>query len=462
MKGKMITQFSGLVLGLSFAFPAYVPAAAPNAPRVNNPICTVDSAQSNPVAVSHSSGGGAVIAWQDRRNGNSDIYAQRLCGCDTMDWSITGVPVCTANGDQLNPVIVRDSSEGAIIAWQDKRNGNYDIFVQKVNAWGEVQWTANGVPLCVSSFDQRNPAIVGDSAGGAIVTWEDTRGGTDLPDIYAQRIDENGVVKWGTNGIAVCVQAADQLGPQVICNVKGGAIVSWQDKRSGDYDIYAQRINASGTALWDKNGMSICSASKDQLRPRMIGDGSSGAIIVWQDFRSTIDYNIFAQRIGADGAAKWAADGLVMNNNTSGDQLNPVMVTDGSGGAIIAWEDKHGGNFDICGQRVNSSGGIQWASIGVSICTATGDQLDPQIVTVYSGGANVAWVDHRNAISNIYAQQVTADGVLRSGVSGMPVSTADGDQSNPGIISNGNDGAIVTWQDLRNANSDNGVSPSFR
>ncbi len=452
MKCK-IPQFLGLIGTLSVAFPVFVLPAWSDAPKVNNPICAVDSAQSNPAAASHPSGG-AIIAWQDQRNGNSDIYAQRLCGCDTLDWSSNGAPVCTANGDQQHPVVINDTSEGVIIAWEDNRNGKFNIFVQKMNAWGKAQWAVNGVALCVSSFDQRKPSITGDSAGGAIVTWEDKRQGGDLSDIYAQRIDRDGVVKWNSNGVAVCVQAADQLDPQVICNVVGGAIIAWQDKRSGDYDIYAQRIDTSGVPLWAANGVAISSVASDQLRPRMIGDGSNGAIIVWYDFRSTIDYNIFAQRIAADGSVKWAADGLVMNNNMSGDQQNPVIVTDGSGGAIIAWEDKRGGDFDIYGQRVNSSGNVQWASTGVSICSATADQMDPQIVSIYSGGANIVWLDSRNAASDIYIQRVTAEGLIKSATGGSAVCIAGSNQINPVLCNNGSDGAIVTWQDFRNKNSD--------
>jgi len=143
-----------------------------------------------------------------------------------------------------------------------------------------------------------------------------------------------------------------------------------------------------------------------------------------------------------------------MNNNMSGDQLNPVIVTDESGGAIIAWEDKRGDDFDIYGQQVNSSGDVGWASTGVSICTATGDQLDPQIVDVYSGGAIISWVDHRTPASDIYLQRITIDGIIKSVAGGMDVCSADSNQNNPVIISDGNGGAIVAWQDFRDNNSD--------
>jgi len=51
-------------------------------------------------------------------------------------------------------------------------------------------WPADGRALCTAANDQLSPAIVLDGSGGAIVTWQDSRGTS--PDIYAQRVDQHG------------------------------------------------------------------------------------------------------------------------------------------------------------------------------------------------------------------------------------------------------------------------------
>ncbi|MBN1127950.1 MAG: hypothetical protein JXA71_03130, partial [Chitinispirillaceae bacterium] len=150
MSGKT-PQFLALILTFCTVIPAFGTASRLDHP---SPVCSADGTQGNPVAVSHPSSG-AIFAWQDERSGNSDIYMQRLCGeCDTltMDWAPNGVPVCTATGDQQRPVIICDSSGNTIIAWEDKRNGNSAIYVQKVSAWGAIQWAVDGVALCTSPF----------------------------------------------------------------------------------------------------------------------------------------------------------------------------------------------------------------------------------------------------------------------------------------------------------------------
>jgi transposase-like protein len=89
------------------------------------------------------------------------------------------------------------------------------------------------------------------------------------------------------------------------------------------------------------------------------------------------------------------------------------MVGDGSGGAIIAWQDaRSSSNHDIFGQRVNSGGSAQWATNGVPVCTAAKDQGSLSAASDGSAGAIVTWQDSRNVTEDIYAQRVMASGWL--------------------------------------------------
>ncbi len=68
------------------------------------------------------------------------------------------------------------------------------------------------------------------------------------------------------------------------------------DKRSGSEDIYAQRVDANGKAMWSANGVVICTANSDQKNSQPMDDGASGAIVIWQDQRRGYD-DIYAQRV---------------------------------------------------------------------------------------------------------------------------------------------------------------------
>src|SRR5207247_10461765 len=101
-----------------------------------------------------------------------------------------------------------------------------------VAAAAHAQWTADGVALCTAANDQYNPPITADGAGGAIVTWRDFRSGTSY-DIYAQRVNADGVAPWTADGVALCTAANPEFPPQVIADASGGAIPRWLARRRG-------------------------------------------------------------------------------------------------------------------------------------------------------------------------------------------------------------------------------------
>ncbi|MFA4949184.1 MAG: T9SS type A sorting domain-containing protein, partial [Candidatus Krumholzibacteriia bacterium] len=180
---------------------------------------------------------------------------QRVNASGVVQWTADGVALCTPMMSQYSPTIVSDGAGGAIVTWWDYRNG-YDIYAQRVNASGVVQWTADGVALCAVGWDQCNPTIVSDGAGGAIVTWDDSRSGGGY-DIYAQRVNASGVVQWTANGVALCTATGYQYSPTIVSDGAGGAIVTWWDYRSGNNDIYAQRVDANGWAITNADAPAV-------------------------------------------------------------------------------------------------------------------------------------------------------------------------------------------------------------
>lgn len=70
-------------------------------------------------------------------------------------------------------------------------------------------WTLRGVAhaprrclLVTANSAYSYPAAIPDGAGGAIIAWVDRRADPD-GDIYAQRIDANGVRQWNTGWFGV-------------------------------------------------------------------------------------------------------------------------------------------------------------------------------------------------------------------------------------------------------------------
>ncbi len=419
-----------------------------------NPVST---AVNNQIAqtITTDGSGGSIITWQDKHNGKYEIYAQRMNADGNAMWTTNGIAICTQDSNYC-PVIVSDGSGGAIIAWQSYRgSATADIYAQRVNSSGVVQWTTNGLPVCVVVFEQDTLAMISDGSGGAILTWQDYRSNNGFADIYSQRMSSSGTMLWTANGVVICNQAAAQRGPKLVTDGSGGAFITWYDLRAGNYDIYTQRIGSAGAVQWTTNGVATCTAAADQLKPDICIDGAAGAIITWYDYRSTTNFDIYAQRLGPAGAIVWAVDGVVMNNNVAYAQTDPKIVSDGLGGAIISWTDyRTGTTADIYAQRVNSTGAVQWTATGVVICTSANDQILSQICSDGNNGAYIIWEDHRNAgNSDIYAQRIASNAAINWAATGFAICTAGNDQLSPMIVSNGNLGAIVVWQDYRSGSN---------
>lgn len=454
----------GVVLTIVLSVPSITVSQWSSDPKINKLISNASNDQINTASVSDGSGG-AIIAWQDKRSGNYDIYAQRISVNGAVQWSANGVAICSVDSDQVSPAIVSDGNGGAIIAWQDKRNGSYDIYAQRVNASGALQWSpSTGDSICKVVFDQVNIAMVSDGNGGALLAWEDYRSnaGPGLADIYTQKVNATGVTQWIPNGIGVCTQAAAQHGPRIISDGSGGAFLTWYDQRAGDYDIYAQRVSVGGGLVGIANGVAVCTSGTDQTNPDICTDGAGGAIIVWQDFRSTTSIDIWVQAMSAAVAIRWPVDGVVMNNNVAYSQINPRIVSDGAGGAMMTWEDfRTGITSDIYAQRVDATGVVAtgWNVNGVTVCVSAENQSNARIISDSSHGAIITWVDKRDSSSNrntfdIYASRITENFALPWAANGVPISTADSTQTNPSAVSDGSGGAIIAWQDKRSGNYD--------
>ena len=425
-------------------------------PSVNNAICTSSDIQCYPTIVSDGAGG-AIIAWQDVGGVTSwDIYTQRINAAGVVQWTPAGVVICSVSNAQFSPKIVNDGAGGAIIAWYDYRSGpTCDIYAQHINSAGTVQWTSNGVGICIADSIQRYPTITSDGMGGAIMTWEDYRNGSNNSDIYAQRINADGTIPWTNNGVAICTAANDQTQPLIVNDGAGGAIIVWMDsrRRNYNYSIYAQKLNATGTVQWTSDGIAVCTTSANQFSWSIVSDGAGGAIIALVDYSNGFsNSDIYVQHIDAGGTVQWGSNGVVIcaaDNN----QTNPVMVNDGKGGAFIAWLDSRNASdfYDIYAQSINASGIVQWTNNGVAICTTDSNKQMLAITRDGVGGTIIAWNDNRKGNYDIYAQRVNAAGAVQLAANGVPVCIAGGDQSWPGIVDDGAGGGIITWEDGRSS-----------
>ena len=369
-------------------------------------------------------------------------------------WWPNGEQICTARNEQTYTCLVNDAAGGAIIAWADFRNGEYDIYAQRIDGDGHVLWEHNGIIICDALGGENFPRIVTDDAGGAIIVWRDGRGGSgEHP--YAQRVDENGNTIWANNGIVVCNASTGQYHPEIFADGFGGVFITFEHNTGSQLDIYAQLVDATGAVQWGANGIPVSTATGLQQRPKVISDASGGAIVAWQD-----DNGVWVQRIDAGGAVLWATNGVNISTDVMlGWGNGPELPMDTAHGAIITWVSS-GACPHIYAQRVDQHGNAVWnGGNPIPICTAEVAQVFPKIAPDGSGGAIIAWEDIRLVTDHneraIYAQKIGFGGDIKWTENGVAVYSEEGTHRGaPEIVSDGAGGAIVVWEDDRNGNYD--------
>ena len=343
----------------------------PGWPTAGLPVCSAGGDQTFPTMFSNrqyrnivaDGAGGAVVAWADSR-GNlevaPDIYAQRVSSTGATWWTADGVPVVAAPGNQSSFVITPDGSGGIFAAFVTGPGGSNDIAAQRLDGpTGTRQWALAGQPVCTAPGNQLDPAVA--SAGGRLlVAWEDDRGAS-FGDIYAQSLALTGAPLWSANGAPVCVTSHNKAYPRIVDDGVGGAVVGWRDHDPLGIvvdDHHAQRLAPSGNPIWTLNGLPLCAAAPgNQDGMEATSDQRDGAVFTWRDGRSGTSTDLYAQRVSDAGIMLWGANGVAVTTAPN-QQAYAAVVSDGAGGAVIAWQDQRGVDDDIYAQQVGATGSL--------------------------------------------------------------------------------------------------------
>jgi len=426
-----------LLLGL----PAAGQAAWSSDPAMTVSLCADFADQWEPRGTTDGSGG-AIFAWRDERPGQSfaDIYAQRVDANGIVLWTANGVVVDSAANLQHTPHVTSDGHGGAYVMWVDLQPGSEQMKIMRIDAAGALAWPAPK-QLSNSIYEARvaryvHP-LVPDGSGGAIAAWNDTYG-----HVYAQRVDLAGNFLWGSGPVELASSFNSAATPTVDPDGTGGAVIAWSDFRSfSSTDVYAQKLDAAGTPQWAVNGAPVAVLAANQFGAVVTYDGAGGAIVAWKDARSMCE--VYVQRIDASGMPAWTPNGISLGlvQFSCGNEYTPI-VSDGAGGAIVAWD----GSGNIRAQRVDASGNKLWGSGPITVCGAAGYQGASNMVPD-NGGAIIVWTDNRNfSFTPVYGQRLDATGAA--------LWQADGDTiafrstSNPDVVSVGTGEVIVAFQSL--------------
>jgi hypothetical protein len=198
------------LLGLALACPAH--AQWTNDPyRGMVSVCN-DTAYQDWAQTCELGGGNTLFAWMDHRNGLYQIYYQVLNGAGLPLLEGNGLPLFEANwgygwGSTTMKNLFSDGEGGAVLAIVDLRDSLPDLYGQRVDAQGNRLWGPTGLPLVLWPGSEAvaiaNKDIVADSMGNVFIAWAPAVVG-DTTQLFVQKLDAAGQLPWGLYGVPIC------------------------------------------------------------------------------------------------------------------------------------------------------------------------------------------------------------------------------------------------------------------
>jgi hypothetical protein len=356
-------------------------------------------------AVACNDSGSFVIVWEDQREGNYDIYAQRYDESNQAMGINFKVNDDTNQAQQFSPSIAMDEKGTFVIVWKDYRNGPYplnpDIYGQRFDSSGQKLGSNFKVNSESPNANQTDPAIGMAGQGDFVITWTDFRNGNW--DIYCQRYRSSGETK-GTNfKVNSDAGTAYQHHSRVASDYWGNFVVVWYDYRAGNDNIYAQRFDSSGIRLSNNFLVNTDGGTSQQYNPDIASDKRGNFVIVWYDFRNS-NGDIYAQIYNCWGIS--LGNNFKLNDDqTSEEQLSPAVAMDFAGNFAISWHDFRNKNFDIYSQKIDAFGSKIGSNLKVNSDSGIAKQVYAK-VALNSSNIYFTWTDERNLDNgfDIYAE----------------------------------------------------------
>ncbi len=369
--------------------------------------------------------------------GSFNIFAFTLlmiCGFSinsSAQWSsdpAANLQVCDVAGDQALPKIASTTDGGCYIAWFDNRNGNYAVYLQRLDALGNKLWASDG--MLISDNPQSSSlvdwAIASDNHNNAILTFTDTRD-TDSLHAFAYLVDTSGNMLWGADGIRLSGVGDFQPNP-VTCQTSDGNYVFAWIVMSSSQVIALQKISLAGQKMWGSDPIIYSSGTSENYTfPAIVPSDNGSVIVEHSGFTGTFmaPYFTYAQKFDTDGNPLWGTGGVVIENVGAPFYEHPFVISDGNDGAFISWYDDRDFNnlFSSFAQHVTSTGTLSFPANGAEVSTnTTMHHIYPTLA--YNSGTDELycfWIEETSLQDNfaMYGQKFDASGTRLWNSSGI-------------------------------------------
>ncbi len=379
-------------------------------PLVNTIVNDLGGSQAVP-HIAYDAAGNFYVGFYSNETGNYNIRLQYYNWSGVAQWAADGLLISdnAQNTWITDWALTVDNSGNCVMAFNDVRDGNANVYAYAISPSGSFLWGNDGIALTTSAEDEYAPRIAVTSANNVIVSWQRPASPYNLAVI--QKISPTGTLLWGSAGLTYQSGSYNYGMPQVM-GVENDHFLMAFYKETGSFPgltrhIYVQKFNAAGSPVWasdvlvsNSNGISAFNDFE------MASDGANGVVIAWTDDRnSDNNINAAANRILSDGTSLWPANGTEVSNiNTDSDQIPLIVGVTSNDEVIVTWSRKNGNQSQtaVAGQKFSTAGVPLWTNAGIDFVPMSAS-IGGSVGGVVFDGTNALIVYDENVTSSAYS-----------------------------------------------------------
>jgi FlgD Ig-like domain len=231
------------------------------------------------------------------------ILAMGLWGY--ISWEEDGKAIRQESNLNFSGSVIHLSNGDLMAMWSDASGGKQEMKVQKVSGTGELIWTEPIVLTTRECYYPDGEILVESLNGEVVAAWREL----DNPSLVrVQRIDSNGNLLWGDEGIIIELDSeAGCISLHIVSDETGGVYLVWRNwgNPSLIQAVYLEENGETGQG-WDSEGTDIMESGSHL---KVIADGFGGIVIA-----SNIEGGLRLQRCNSQANIHWGSQGIIIND----------------------------------------------------------------------------------------------------------------------------------------------------
>ncbi|MFC1611425.1 hypothetical protein ACFL6C_10730 [Myxococcota bacterium] len=393
--------------------------------------------------------GRPVLAWA---GGNSEILVRRYDGVAWQEvgpGSASSTGISGTSGVSIQPSIAIDPvTDEPIVAWQDRTDGNDQIYVRGFDGttWQELGVeSASGGGISNTAVHSKEPTITIDPTGRPVVVWEDTVGGRV---IYTRRFDGAAWQEVNTGsatGDGIGSSLGNASSPAATSDSQGRVVAGWNQANILGGQVYLRRFEAGE---WEQVG-SPNGASGGLSDP--VGSAAWSSIAISASSRlfaawGQEDAGVYLKAFDGRGWVEVGQSSASGAGIEASDSARPVMTLNASGLPIVVWAE----SYSI---QATSFDGSEWQPLGINgrvSVSSSNLSSGPAVATDSAGTPVVAWRTTVPGQSQIYVRRFDGSEWQELGAgsaTGGGVSDTTGSVGLPALVIDGQDRPVLVWSE---------------